>query len=404
MSDTVGDAVHRVLIIDDDPLVGEMTLEHVRATGHDARLTSTPEDFMRLHLEWSPTFVIVDLLIDDTDGLEVLSQLASIASDAAVIIASGVGPRVMDAAKRFTAENGLVFAGLLPKPYRRADVAALLACTPQREASSRPAPASDGGGWSDAEFEDAFRAAIDLGAVTVAYQPKVHCRTGKTVGFEALARWTDPARGSISPADFVPMAERLGLVSLLTDAVAHSAFAWFAQSIDDEACRLSINVSASELADPALDRRLVTACADVGLDPSRVILEVTETSAMEDPVASLQVLTRLRLHNFHASLDDFGTGYSSILHLARMPFSEIKIDRSFVTNSGSSEESAIVIRSIIDLAHSLGIECTAEGVQTAESLLLLKGYGCDFAQGFFIAKPMFPYEIGDWLRAGDPAE
>ncbi len=136
------------------------------------------------------------------------------------------------------------------------------------------------------------------------------------------------------------------------------------------------------------------------MDPANVILELTETSAMEDPVRSLQLLTRLRLVGFHLSLDDFGTGYSSMLQLARLPFTELKVDHSFVTTAATSEESAIVVRSIIDLGHALDMHLTAEGVEDAKVMALLTELGCDFAQGYHIARPMPPEELDSWADAG----
>jgi len=185
----------------------------------------------------------------------------------------------------------------------------------------------------------------------------------------------------------------------LTDSVAREALYWFAEQTDNERMSLSINISAAELGEPGLDQRLLRACEECAVPSDRVILELTETSAMDDAVRSLEILTRLRLVGFRLSLDDFGTGYSSMVQLARLPVTEIKVDRSFVMTASSSQESAVVIRSIIDLGHSLGLECTGEGVEDAEALSLLNDLGCDLAQGYFIARPMSSDQVADWLSA-----
>ncbi|HEX7590294.1 MAG TPA: EAL domain-containing protein, partial [Demequinaceae bacterium] len=307
--------------------------------------------------------------------------------------------RVMDAARRFADANGLIIAGVLGKPHTQDEVRAVFErhSQPRKSdsAESELAPTS----WRATEFQVAFRAAVMSDELAVAYQPKVDCKTGAVVGYEALARWTHPERGSISPDEFVPVAERFGLISLLTERVMGDALRWFAGGEHAEGVRIAINISAGEFDEPSLDKRFVTACEEAGVAPTDVVLEITETGAMADPARSLQLLTRLRLQGFHLSLDDFGTGYSSMLQLARLPFSELKVDRSFVTTAASSDESVIVVRSIIDLGHALGMQLTAEGVEDASVLALLTDLGCDYAQGFYIARPMLPDALEAWAAA-----
>jgi EAL domain-containing protein (putative c-di-GMP-specific phosphodiesterase class I) len=368
----------------------------IKATGREARLTDDPEEFLTLHRDWSPDFVVIDLVMPKMDGLDVLTHLAQDRCTARVIISSGMGGRVMDAARRFADANGLIIAGVLGKPHTQTELRAVFErhSRPQESdsAKSEPAPTS----WRATEFQVAFRAAVMSDELAVAYQPKVDCKTGAIVGYEALARWTHPERGSISPDEFVPLAERFGIISLLTERVMGDALRWFAGGEHAESVRIAINISAGEFDEPSLDKRFVTACEEAGVAPSDVVLEITETSAMADPARSLQLLTRLRLEGFHLSLDDFGTGYSSMLQLARLPFSELKVDRSFVTTAATSDESVIVVRSIIELGHALGMQLTAEGVEDAWVLALLADLGCDYAQGFLIARPMLPDALDAW--------
>ena len=389
-------ATERVLIIDDDAEVGRLLEMQIKATGREVRLTDDPEEFLTLHREWNPDFVVIDLVMPKMDGLDVLTHLAQDRCTAAVIISSGMGGRVLDAARRFADSNGLRIAGVLGKPHTTAELRATFERhsrpRPSDSAESESAPTS----WRAAEFQVAFRAAVMSDQIKVAYQPKVDCKTGSVVGYEALARWTHPVRGSISPDEFVPLAERFGLISLLTERVMGEALRWFAGRKHAEGVRIAINISAGEFDEPALDKHFVSACAEAGVAPGDVILELTETSAMADPARSLQLLTRLRLDGFHLSLDDFGTGYSSMLQLARLPFSELKVDRSFVMTALTSDESVIVVHSIIDLGHALGMQLTAEGVEDGMVLALLTDLGCDFVQGFHIARPMFPDELDAW--------
>ena len=386
----------RVLILDDDGLVGTVLLAHVNAIGYEGRFTEDPHEFLELVRTWQPSRVIVDLVMERMDGLEVLRRLAEDGCEAAVIISSGMGKRVMDAARRLADAQGLVIAGLLPKPYKRADLSALLLRTPTGAAGPYAESAMTQPWWTPQEFPQAFSHALDHGHITVAYQPKVSCRENRVVGYEALVRWTDPDRGAIPPGVFVPMAESAGMVGRVTDTVVTQALEWFASGPREDGQHVSINISAAELSAGNLDQHLMNACHDTGVSTENVILELTETAAMEDPVVSLQLLTRLRLDGFRVSLDDFGTGYSSMLQLARMPFSELKVDQSFVMSARTSEESLIVIRSIVDLGHALGMESTAEGVEDEETLDVLRSLGCDFAQGYHIARPMFPEALRHW--------
>jgi EAL domain-containing protein (putative c-di-GMP-specific phosphodiesterase class I)/ActR/RegA family two-component response regulator len=389
-------AKERVLIIDDDPDVGHLLEIQIKATGRETRLTDEPEEFLALHRDWNPDFVVVDLVMPKMDGLDVLAHLSRDRCTARVVISSGMGGRVMDAARRFADANGLIIAGVLGKPHTQAELRAVFErhAKPRKLDSAEPAPAPTS--WRATEFQVAFRTAVMGDEFAVAYQPKVDCKTGAVVGYEALARWNHPERGSIPPDEFVPLAERFGLVSLLTERVMGDALGWFAGRPHAEGVRIAINISAGEFDEPSLDKHFVTACEEAGVPPGDVVLEITETSAMADPARSLQLLTRLRLEGFHLSLDDFGTGYSSMLQLARLPFSELKVDRSFVTTAATSDESVIVVRSIIDLGHALGMHLTAEGVEDAWVLALLGDLGCDYAQGFYIARPMFPDALDAW--------
>ncbi len=253
--------------------------------------------------------------------------------------------------------------------------------------------------WSPAEFETELRAACAHGNLAVAYQPKVACVDGRVTGYEALVRWHHPRWGLIPPVTFIPRAESLGLVAIVTDSVATTALAWFAQARGHTKETISINISASELVGTDLGKRLRTACALANMPPDRVVLEITETSAIADETGSLEVLTRLRLDGFHLSIDDFGTGYSSMTQLSNLPFSEVKIDRSFVQNLGESLPADVMVRSMLQLSQGLGLECVAEGVETATALSKLSELGCDFAQGYHIAYPMEQADLELWLSA-----
>ena len=392
----------RVLVIDDDRLVGRMLVAHIRAAGHEAKVTDDPEEFLSLAESWRPTHVFVDLVMGDTDGLEMLTRLAEMKCTASVVIQSGMGGRVLEAARQFAEANGLAYAGLLPKPFTRDAVAKVLAQSPHVAEEESAVEGSLLSGWSAEQFEDELRGAAANGALGVAFQPKIGCTSGRVAGFEALARWTHPTLGAIPPLEYVTRAESVGLIEVITDAVAKQALTWFGQSRHDTKERMAINVSAAELSHRTLDDRLRAVCEATGVEPRRVVLEVTETAAIGDQTVSLEILTRLRLAGFHLSIDDFGTGYSSMAQLASMPFTEVKVDRSFVRNLGESLPAEVMVRSMLQLGRGLGLECTAEGVESQMALDVLTRMGCDYAQGYHIARPMPVEEIEAWL-GGCPA-
>ncbi|NTV40393.1 MAG: EAL domain-containing protein, partial [Demequinaceae bacterium] len=319
---------------------------------------------------------------------------------AAVVIASGMGAKILDSARQFASASGLSYGGVLHKPFRRKDVAEVLA-------AGSHASDNDGivldvfGDWDSDRFEETLRRAVARDELGVAFQPKVACVSGRLVGYEALVRWSHPTLGAIPPDAFIPRAERLRIISIVTDSVAATAMAWFASARAHTEERLAINISAVELTGPDLGTRLLAECRRSGVDPSRIVLEVTETSAMANPTESLEVLTRLRLDGFQLSIDDFGTGYSSMAQLSTMPFTEVKIDRSFVRNLGSSLPAEVMVKSMLQLSRGLGVECVAEGVETAAALEVLSELGCDFAQGYHIGFPMTESDLEAWILAHD---
>ena len=406
-------ADNRLLILDDDPAIGQTMGLIAETVGFATRFTSDPGRFFVLLEEWSPTHIALDLVMPTMDGVEVMVQLARRGCAARIIVTSGVGSRVLDAAGRSAEEHGLDIAGVLSKPFSPASLRTLLTAAPASPPVQAPARAEAPISFSIGP-ED-LRQALARDEIEVYYQPKIHCASGRLAGFEALVRWQHPVRGLVSPGRFVRVAEEGGVIDALTDRVLDRSLAWFARAFPGPAgggevqalarpdtVSLSVNISARSLHDHQLADRIHGRCLAAGIAPSRLILELTETSAMEDPVASLDLLTRLRMKGFQLSIDDFGTGFSSMLQLVRLPFSEMKVDRSFVMTLNRSQESRAVVRSVVELGHSLGLRCTAEGVEDARALDYLRQVGCDLAQGYLIGRPMPAAEIPQWLAQRPP--
>jgi EAL domain-containing protein (putative c-di-GMP-specific phosphodiesterase class I)/ActR/RegA family two-component response regulator len=395
-----GQSSGRLLILDDDPMIGQTIKSIAELAGLSVRSTHSPEEFFRIVDSWDPTHIAIDLVMPVMDGVQVMVQLAQRRCAAKIIITSGVGTRVLEAAGRSAAEHGLNITGVLPKPFSPASLRHLLvADAPPAQRSAPPRRAAP----PPALTESDLRRALASGLITSVYQPKIVCATGVLAGFEVLARWTDPVHGSISPAQFIPLAEASGLIDELTAQVVRQALHWFAPLCAAETgagpgIHLAVNISARTLANATLFEELRRDCNTLRIGPERLTFELTETSAMEDPTASLDLLTRLRVHGFHLSIDDFGTGFSSMLQLVRLPFSEIKVDKSFVMTAMESQESRTVTKFIVDLGHSLGLRCTAEGVEDEGALEYLRAIGCDLAQGYAIARPMPGAEVLRWTQ------
>ena len=344
----------RVLVLDDEPETAATIALLAETAGHVAVSTVDPQEFLELHDTWAPTHLVVDLLMPDMDGIDVLAALAERSCAAAIIITSGVESRVIQAASRFAAEKGLSIVGLLPKPVGLVDLTSLLDSTagPTGPGTEALRLTELGGRIGP---DDLAAALADPDGLRVAYQPKVRCGSGRLAGFEALARWDHPELGAIPPALFIPLAEQHDLIEQLTDRVLEQALAWFSASTPRGGITMSVNISARTLGDDRFVARLVAHCRTHDVRPASLILELTESSRSQDSVMSLRLLTRLRMQGFQLSLDDFGTGYSSMTRLARLPFSEIKIDRSFVSSAVASDESCSVVHSIIDLGRNLGL-------------------------------------------------
>jgi len=248
-----------------------------------------------------------------------------------------------------------------------------------------------------------LRAALDLngaGQLALHYQPKVAGDTERVLGVEALLRWQHPKRGAIGPGNFIPVAERFGLIIPLGDWVIDEACRQLAEWRDQGLkLRVAINLSVQQLRQPeALLQRLERALARHHLDASQLSCEITESVAMEDADATERILQRLGGLGVSLSIDDFGTGYSSLAYLRRLPVSQLKIDRSFIQDLETSPDARAIVKAVIDLAHALGLEVVAEGVETEGQAAVLRAKRCDKLQGFFFARPMPAQDLVQWAR------
>jgi EAL domain-containing protein (putative c-di-GMP-specific phosphodiesterase class I) len=387
----------RILILDDDAAVGQTIQWIAESLGFEAEFVIRPEEFFQRLDQMSPDIITIDLVMPKLDGVEIIRLLAERKCRAKIVISSGMGSRVLEAAQRSALEHGLSILGVISKPISKEALHLLVGDGSECDQLPWIEEQSAYGEVFEITRQD-LQNALDRHEFILAYQPKIECRSGLTVGFEALVRWKHPDRGIVMPNDFIPLAENAGLIDPLTEQIFEQSLEWFSQSFPQSNPKLSLNISAKSLVDIQMADNLSALCQRFQIDTERVVLELTETSAMVDPILSLDLLTRLRVKGFHLSIDDFGTGFSSMVQLVRLPFSEIKVDRSFVMQAPHSSESRSVIKSIVELGHSLGLLVTAEGVENLKTLDYLNSLGCDLAQGYFIARPMPGEAACNWVE------
>jgi len=378
-------SANRVLIIDDDAAIRRTWRKVAEAAGFEVRATDDAA-VVREHLvAWRPSLVILDLQMPGRDGIQLLADLGVEKCEAAVILATGSDSRVIEAAVRVGRERGLDMAGTLQKPFQLHRLSALLG-----RFLTLPRPSLD-----------ELAGAIDGHQLFLEYQPKVDCRRRFVSGVEALVRWQHPGRGRLVPEQFIPMAEDSGLIEPLTDwvfgAAVKQAAAWRDAGLTLD---VAINISARNLDKADLPDRLAKRCNEFGVDLDTIILEVTESSAMRDALHALEMLTRLRVKGFRLAMDDFGTAYSSLVQLQRMPFSELKIDQSFIIDLAHDYSCEVIARITTDLARNLGLRSVAEGVENEQTWEALRAMGCDAAQGYHLSHPIPADHIAPLIRRG----
>jgi len=255
------------------------------------------------------------------------------------------------------------------------------------------------------ELQSALHWAIVRDEMRVFYQPLIDLQTDRSVGTEALVRWDHPSRGIVMPSEFIPLAEDATLivpigVSVLKQAARQCA-RWQRESGDPD-FSVAVNLSVHHLRYPSLLDQVRSVLAGTGLDPASLCLELTESVLLEDVDRHIRTLLDLRALGVRLAIDDFGTGFSSLTYLKRFPIDAVKIDRSFVAGLRTNSSDTAIVRSVIELAHALGLRVVAEGVEAPEQLDALRAFGCDFAQGFLFSPPRPPAEIERWLATPQP--
>jgi diguanylate cyclase (GGDEF)-like protein len=245
-----------------------------------------------------------------------------------------------------------------------------------------------------------LREALTNNQLVLFFQPKLNLQTGSLEGVEALVRWQHPVRGLLTPDQFLPQAELYGLMRRLATAVLALALDQVAEwRLAGLRTTVAVNISVSNLLDAGLPDQIRTLLAVRNLEPSCLILEVTETTLMADPTRAAALLTRLQAVGVRVSIDDYGTGYSSLARLRELPVNELKLDRSFLAGISHDARASAIVRSTVELAHSLGLSLVAEGIETEEDQTILTALSCDLGQGYHLARPMPGKDVLPWVEA-----
>jgi EAL domain-containing protein (putative c-di-GMP-specific phosphodiesterase class I) len=256
-------------------------------------------------------------------------------------------------------------------------------------------------------LETDLRRALERREFQVHYQPICELATGQIAGFEALLRWEHPDRGWISPASFIPVAEETGLILPIglwvLRAACQQLHEWQSRAVEHATLLMSVNVSGKQLMEPNIVGQIEEVLRETGVAPEHLKLEITESVIMEHRPSAAEVLKQLKDHGIQLSLDDFGTGYSSLSYLHRFPLDVLKVDRSFVNRLDGENGDPVIVQTIVTLAHNLGMQVIAEGVESEGQVERLKAMGCRYAQGYYFSPPVDGDSAGALLDARAPA-
>jgi EAL domain-containing protein (putative c-di-GMP-specific phosphodiesterase class I)/CheY-like chemotaxis protein len=395
--ENLNELIESALVVDDSALQRQHSVALLQELGvdliYEAGNGNEALDLLAM-LKLPPGLVVIDLEMPGMDGIELIQQLQQKGIDIPLIVASSRETSLLLSVETMIQALGMNLIGVLQKPLNQSQLRAALQAFRPHGAAARahddPLPSM---------CESDLGAAIGGGQLLPYFQPKVDVQTGILKGVEALARWIHPERGMVPPDRFVPLAEQCGLIHDLTISMMDQSMAqaavWHSRGL---AIKVAVNLSPLSLEQPDFMHRILALVDKHALPAENVVLEITESSVVAHKGNSLGMLARLRLKGFGLSIDDYGTGFSSMQQLARIPFTELKIDRSFVHGAHDRKNLRVILQSALDMAQRLELVTVAEGVETMEDWRLLQDFGCSLGQGFLIGKPMPANELPLWLK------
>lgn len=390
--------MRKILLIDDDDLFAEFVTDAAELVNASVLTIDNGKKIEQLNCH-DYDDIIIDLSVPGYDGVQILRWLKEHNCTSRIIIASGCEISVINSAGQLANAYHLNLVDCLSKPF---SLDAFLKTLRSEQHFAQKTPRSiEDDELSDEEIVLALHEGIKNNEIEVYYQPKIDLINNQLLGFESLARWS--FKGSPIPPDiFIPLAEQFDLIDDLTFKIVDQSLPQLAKwSTVDQPLRVAINFSARSLSKLDFPDYLSQKVETYDLLPQQIIIELTESALADDQASSLEILTRLRMKGFDLSIDDFGTGYSSVQQLQNIPFTELKIDRSFIGNFLHNPQSQAIVNSTIEMAHKLGIKVVAEGIEDSETRNALITLGCDVGQGYYFAKPLNVTSMNKWLQANN---
>ncbi len=384
----------KTLIVDDEHLMLELLSHQLNTIGDFEITTSTrAQDAIRMvETGGIPVeLILCDLQMPEMDGVEFIRHLLRVNYAGALILVSGEDARILQTAETVARASNLDVRGSLQKPVSISALSEVLLRDGKRSSVCAKGKARK------IYSAEEVRSAIAEGELINHYQPKVELMTGAFSGVETLVRWDHPQDGLVFPDQFIGIAEEYGLIDSLTTAVVSSALRQLRQWMADGlTLHVAINVSMDNLTKLNFPELISNQALVANVPLSSIVLEVTESKLMKNPRAALDILARLRLRHVGLSIDDFGTGHSSLAQLRDIPFSELKVDRSFVHGARGDPMLSAITESSLKMAKQLKLQTVGEGVEDQDDWDFLVASGCDLAQGYFIAKPMAAEALSEW--------
>jgi len=364
----------KILVVDDDPMIRQYLRETIERLGYEVSTASDGESFKRSYQTNQPDVVLLDLIMPETDGAELLKFLAGSQCEIPIVLMSGLDDRALRAANRLGKTHGLRMFSGLEKPFDRSKLEEVLTRTGLEKCRLA---------------EQNLMEAIDRGELRLYYQPQVNAADGRLVGAEALLRWQHPEYGVLLPGYFLRLAEDPEVIRSITRWVCSTALAQLGQWCrGNVGITMSINLTATDVLDESFSSWLLELVADNGLETSQVVLEVTERTATADNDEVVEALTRLRLVGFQLSIDDLGTGYSSMSRLQRIPFGELKVDKCFIMEALEDPDAKTIVEVLVNLGRTMGMRVVAEGVEDEPTLKMMRELGVTLIQGYFTGHPV----------------
>lgn len=374
----------RILVVDDEEVHRKIVGNVAIRCGLNVVYAASVEAAIESISARSFDFITIDLSLGERDGIELLRLIGSTGTNPRVIVISGCEERILNATIRMARAVGICDAISLPKPLNLSLLREVL-----KSRSSGPASVSSTSPSAGAITADQVRTGLGLHQFRPAFQPKVRISDGALVGCEVLARWENPQFGAVSPKVFIPALEEAGLIQDLTLSLLDQSIRDAREFVRrDPNFVLAVNVSANLLSDLLLPEEIEAALQKYDVAPRSLMLEITESTAMSDVSRAIEILVRLRIKGVGVSIDDFGTGYSSLTALSRMPFSELKIDQSFVDRCTVDPDLWKIVRGTVALAHEFGMKVVAEGIEDWNTHQALRSIGCDIGQGFWFSRAL----------------